>query len=193
MSARRAVLLVVAALLTAAAAGCGHGNSHSAGPAGVGPDTPVGARPSSNDVQDQWVKYVACMKSHGVANIEAVPGARGGVRIGGPPPGSSKAEQEAFQARITRGDHSCKHLLHAQQSTVSGAEEARFRDGMYAFAKCVRRHGIDLPDPKIVRVAGGFDVSFPTKPGTVPVQLSPGWKAAQAACQSLNPLLQAPK
>lgn len=193
MSTRRAILLVVLGLLAAAAAGCGHGSSHSADASGVAKDTPVGARPSGSDVQDQWVKYVACMKSHGVATIEAVPGAKGGVRIGGPPAGSSKAEQEAFQARINLADRACKHLLHAQQSNVSAAEEARFRDGMYAFAKCVRRHGIDLPDPKIVRVAGGFDVSFPTKAGAVPAQLSPGWRTAEAACQSLNPLLQPPK
>jgi hypothetical protein len=192
MNAKLVSTVLAVAVLAATSAGCGHGKAGSGGGPSSGQDRAVGIRPSGNDVQDQWAKYVACMKDHGVENIAAMPGPKGGVRVG-MSPNASRAEQAAFQALMSRGDRACRHLLHAQEHQVNAAEEARFRDGMFAFAKCVRSHGVDLPDPKIVRVAGGFDVTFPPKPGATPAQMSPNWQSAQAACQRLNPLLRSPK
>jgi hypothetical protein len=150
----------------------------------------VGAKAKAN-AQDRWVQYAACLRDHGVDGVEAVAGAQGGVRIGSP--NSTAAERAAIEAKVKIADRSCGRILHPQQSTVSAAEEARFRDGMAAFARCMRDHGVEMPDPKIVRVSGGFDVSFPAAAGGVPPELTKAWRAAQPACQRLNPLLAPPK
>jgi hypothetical protein len=181
MARERRAHLAVLALVAAFAAGCGSSHSSS---------TPGGAISTSQDrttAQDRFTAYAACLRTHGIPNVQVLPGPQSGIRITAP-----QGETPPSRSLIDAADRACHKILKPQEHETDAAEEARFRDGMLAFARCLRRHGIDVADPTIRRVAGGFDVSFPPLPGGQQLQSSPRWAAASAACNHLNPLLQSP-
>ncbi len=50
-------------------------------------------------------------------------------------------------------------------------------DGALAFARCMREHGVDMPDPRVGGEGGGVAVTID------PEQMrSPGFKRAEKAC-----------
>jgi hypothetical protein len=133
------------------------------------------------------------MEQHGAGKVTVLPSPRFGVRIQfNLPRNPTRAQQAAAEARIHAANAACRRFLRpVQKDTTSSQDEAKFRDGMLAFARCMRRHGVNVPDPIIKRIAGGFDVSWGRTPGVI--QGGARWRQAQRACRSLNPLEQPPK
>jgi hypothetical protein len=63
--------------------------------------------------------------------------------------------------------------------SAKSAQDKAF-DGALKFAKCMRQHGVDMPDPQ--RTGGGIKITARGKAGTRDLD-NPTMKAAQAACQ----------
>ncbi len=181
-----AATLAAGLLVAALAAGCG---GKSAPPSS--PTAAVIATSASEDASTAWIKFAACMTAQGAGKVTALPGAKGGVSIDpGLPRNPTRAQQQAANARVHSADLACHHLIRPftqSSSGNSGRDEAKFRDGMLAYTRCLRRRGVVIGDPVIKRISGGFDVAFAPIAGQTPAS-SKTWQDAHAACLKLNPL-----
>lgn len=135
--------------------GCSGGNEAANKVASIsGSQQPSSDAPAADDGktdEDRMREYVKCMQDHGVdAQFEAgTDGQGGGISIQGGP-GDAKEKLEAAEA-------ACKHLL------PNGGEpppmDAERLDEMRELAKCLRDHGINVPDPTAdepgIRIEGG--------------------------------------
>lgn len=158
---------VPAAALLLAACGSGSGDGDTAGQ----PDD--AAR----------LAFAKCMRAAGVDFQETRPtGTAGGptitrVRV---PKGIPRAKMDRIQA-------DCAKKTGGAPKPPSKEEQARFLDQALKFSRCMRAHGVDLPDPQ---ASGGGGISIRRRgAGTGPaVNLdSPAFQRAQKACASFMP------
>ncbi len=159
----RAAAPLVAALAAVAVAVAACEGSASPGVASVGSTTnpSTAAQSASADA----LRYVQCMRSHGVSNL---PGSAVSV-IGGEvtfdwPAGTKREPEFASASRGCQADLPGRSV---RKKHVNVQEELNF-------SSCMRSHGItDFPDPL---PGGGFNI-----PGNT---TSPQFEAAARACQS---------
>ena len=71
---------------------------------------------------------------------------------------------------------------HLEQAGVAHSDE-ELQEAMLAFAKCMREHGVDMPDPQ-AGSNGEFRVTVNGGPGSLDME---EMQAAQEACQDLMP------
>jgi hypothetical protein len=152
---------------------CGGGSANTGVASLAGSHTTTTVKKSKaaakQEMQDAALAFARCMRQHGVDmpdptfddNGGGVMIKQGGVGVrpfgGGPNDATMKAAQTACQPILDK----------AQQDMPrpSPAEEAKMRDQALKFAKCMREHGVDMPDPtfddnggmKIEMHAGGGD------------------------------------
>jgi hypothetical protein len=121
---RRTRRLVVAAVLTGclSAAGCGSGNAGA---------TPKASSPANTE--DQMLLYIRCMRQHGV-DMPDDPEATSFPK----PAGGAPALQAAEDA--------CRAL--APPKMQNGANDPAAQDRLLAVARCLRDHGLNVPDPQ---------------------------------------------
>jgi hypothetical protein len=124
------------------------------------------------------LKFAKCMREHGVDMPDPKVEKDGGVsmvqrrREGD---GVTDAKMEAAQKACE------KHLEAGGRPARDPAREARMQDALFAYARCMRSKGIDMPDPQIsggkvtMRVGGEKGAS-----GSRPE--SAAFKAADEAC-----------
>jgi hypothetical protein len=164
---------VVALTLTVAACG---GGGKANGVASLGGSGKATATTSpGGDNQQAALAFARCMRQHGIdmpdpqfngnGISQGFTARRGGK---GPDDPKFKAAQQACQ----------KYLPNGGQPTKPNPQE---QQQMLAFARCMRQHGIDVPDPG---ASGGIEVKG--GPGTVNPD-SPKFKAAEQACQQYEP------
>ena len=74
--------------------------------------------------------------------------------------------------------------LNSADPAASAAPSASLnpRDALLAYARCMRDHGIDMPDPQFDETNGNFQVQVGAGPGTKPTDTQK-LDAAQQACQ----------
>jgi hypothetical protein len=154
---RRLHIVLPAALLAAGAvialAACG----------GASPSTAA----TKATAQESMLKFARCMREHGV-NVPD-PTAGQPLRFTSTNPPAMEAAQNA-----------CKRYRAAQE--VSPAEKTARLEGALKFARCMRAHGVQIPDPSTS--AGGVGIKLQGGPGSVNPS-SPTFQAAQTACQAL--------
>jgi hypothetical protein len=93
-------------------------------------------------------------------------------------------------ARLQKIQRDCTRKTGGGPRPLSRAERAKFLDAGLKFARCMRAHGIDVPDPK----ADGNGISLGGAPGkSGPDPESPAFQRAQNACESLLPGGKGPK
>jgi hypothetical protein len=157
----------------------------------AGANPPIVTAPKGADVRQAWQRFVACMNKQSALRVTLMPPPQYGVMIqstGGPASLRTAAQRATFYDHVHAANASCHHFLAAIQKSSSSAQtEAQFRDRALAFARCLRSHGVDVGDPVVTKVVGGFDVSWPPSPG-VGVG-GPRWQRAASACRSLNPIM----
>ncbi len=117
------------------------------------------------------MKFARCLREHGI-NASTPTGSSHGSFIkvtgaGGP---------KAFEAAQT----ACKRYRPAPPS-FSPAEQTAHLDAALKFAKCMRSHRVDIPDPP---AGGGGKKIKIGGPGGGPNPSSATFQAAQRACQS---------
>jgi hypothetical protein len=151
------------------------------GLAACGGDDPSGESPAArrDEMRDAALDYARCMREHGVDMPDPKAGS-GGVQLRLPEGGSREKADAA--------DRACrKYLDKVKPREMSEEQQKEFRDGALAMARCMREHGVDMPDPTFgpngqatIRMGGGKG-----RNGLSPDD--PRFKAAQEACQKLAP------
>jgi hypothetical protein len=162
---------VLACVLAAAASGCGGASDDGNGVASVGQgdgSSGSSSTPTSTlSEQDQMVAFARCMRQHGVAMKDPTPDAHGNFRItiGSGGPGKAKRTQGPDQ-KTQKALQACQKLAPGGQQKLSPADKQRLQDAALEFARCMRKHGIEVPDPKIgdggmVQIMGGPKTASP--------------------------------
>lgn len=155
---------LLAVVATATLASCGGSASGSSGVASLGTTTaaPVAtgaaadsATSSPDDVatgdtvpadpEEASLAFARCMREHGIDMPDPQAQGGGGVVIAG-------TFEEIDGEKMAAADAECKHFLEAAGANFqppSGEELEKMKTEMLAFAKCMREHGFDMPDPQI--------------------------------------------
>lgn len=157
-----AACLIAAAVVLSATACSGDGGS------GSGTKSGGSASDNSKTEEDQALEHRKCLRKQGLDVPEPKPGENGhGITINGG--GKSKKEMEkAFKA--------------CQDKAVGGGPKELTqaeKDKAVAFARCMRKNGFDMPDPKF---DGG---AMQAAPMMKPKEMKK-FEKANAACESVG-------
>jgi hypothetical protein len=130
MSTNRFQFLVVPiAAASIALAACGGG------------DSPGASGNSRADIREAALKHARCMREHGVNVPDPKFGAGGAIQL------ESRGEG-ADKLKVERADEACrKYLEDVRPPELSPEQEREFREEALKHARCMREHGIDMPDP----------------------------------------------
>jgi hypothetical protein len=180
-------------------AACSTGTAAAPSVATLATRAPAGAAtpaPSAGDVdpEEAMLDFARCMREHGIDMPDpqfAEAGSGGGVafRIGRPG-GEDDGEQgtlidldsEAFQ----EAQQACNEHLQGVARDIDPEQRAELQEQLLNFARCMRDHGIDMPDPQFAEgPGGGSTVRIGGGPGEDP-GFDPGsaeFQEAQEACQ----------
>jgi hypothetical protein len=161
-------LLAAAALATAVltVTACGGGSPASAG---------TGSRkgPSAEE-RRALLDYASCMREHGV-DMPDPTFSDGGARVEQRGPGKGTTPEQARSA-----EQACKHFQEKIKPTaMSDADKEKFKKQALAQSRCMREHGINVPDPTFT-ADGGAKVILKDELGVRPDD--PKFRAAQRAC-----------
>jgi hypothetical protein len=133
----------------------------------------------SRDPERAFLRFAQCMRDHGVevGDPEGPDGEGEGIALVG-----EGVEPE----ELSEADAACRHLLPEgtfRPPDPSPQEQAALHDRLVRFARCMREHGIDLPDPD--PDAGGF-INTPGD-AAAPDPTDPGFIEAEEACSRFMP------
>ena len=159
-------LLLLAALFALVAAGCG------------GNDNGDSAGPSADDKRmDAALAWAACMRKNGANVPDPQLDSNGMMRIG-PDPDDANAPSEAVMAKASKAcDRYLKNMVAGTGRKPSPEQQAEMERQALKFARCMREHGVDMPDPRVGGDGGGVAVTID------PAQMnSPAFKRAEKAC-----------
>jgi hypothetical protein len=103
------------------------------------------------------LKFSRCMREHGIDMPDPERVGTGGIKISGgkgmnPNDPKTKAAQKACQ----------KYMKIGGGETVDPAKRAKLQEAALNFARCMREHGVDMPDPKL---SGNGGLTFQAGPG----------------------------
>jgi hypothetical protein len=161
----RTILVALTALAALAVAACG----------GDDPSSPSSTRASARKA---LLDYARCMREHGV-DMPDPKFTGNGVMFG------TRTDGKVDEAKMRAADRVCAHYRDAFKPPPSTpAERARARQAALANARCMREHGIDMPDPTFDS-SGRATLKFDKGSGIDPN--SPRFQAAQKACQKTMP------
>jgi hypothetical protein len=142
------------------------------------------------DPMDALLDYAACMREHGIDMPD--PQITGGgfvmefqVAADGEP--SMGTPEDLFGEEFMVAEEACSGLLGAMTSEQDPAAEAEIMEAMLAHADCMRKHGIDVPDPSFSEgmiVMGGPE--FDGAADTIDF-FSDEYVAAEEACRDVLP------
>ena len=151
--ARRFRLPAAFAALAVAAGACGGAKAGGVATLGDRGTTTTVARQASaeakQDFEDAMLEYARCMREHGVDvpdpqfESDGEGGGQFKVIAGGP---ANIKDDAAFTAAQT----ACQPIMDKAEQNMprpSPEQEAKMRDDALAMARCMREHGIDMPDP----------------------------------------------
>jgi hypothetical protein len=151
------------------------GDGGPGGGSATGPGMVVMQRGGNSDdpeVQDAFVRYSRCMREHGIDMPD--PGADGQTRI-------EIDDPEAWE----EAEEECRPIIEEVVGTFeppSEEEQARMREQALEFSKCMREHGIDMPDPQFSE-DGGMTINIGDEGGEgVPAPDDEEFQAAAEEC-----------
>ena len=141
------------------------------------------------DPSEGPLQFAQCMREHGIDMPDPVVGDDGGVmvQVGGPDqePGEVPDREE-----LDAANKDCQKFLEragAGFEPPSEEDQKKMQEHALEFSKCMRDHGIDMPDPQFSTDGGGFNVSIGSEDGAasdVPMidPNSDEFKEASEAC-----------
>jgi hypothetical protein len=99
---------------------------------------------ASKDPQQRALDFAKCMRSHGIDMPDPQVDDQGRVtmRIG---PGQGGGGQRPDPKKLEAAQKACGDLMGGGDGP--GQIDPEARDAMVAYAKCMRSHGVDMPDP----------------------------------------------
>jgi hypothetical protein len=161
------VTCLVALALGATVAACGGSSSSNSSAAAA-----TGSRFQAR------VNLAKCARAHGINVPDPSPG-------GGPAEGIGRVLRQYSQSQINTALQACRQYLARAfpQFNLTPAQRAQFQQQLVKFAKCMRSHGINVPDPTFNgNGLFGFRRAFRSIDRS-----SPAFQSALKACQSLRP------
>ena len=180
--------LILAAVAAALALGaCGSSNDGGGGSTG---------NASKQDTAfDGALKFSKCMRDHGVDFPDPQRVGSGGIKITGrninPNDPKTKAAQNACQ----------KYMKIGGGETIDPAKRAKLQEAALKYARCMRQHGVDMPDPQLGKGGLTFESHSasgkPTAGSGGPTRLgvnpdSPQFKTADKACHQFLGAVEGP-
>jgi hypothetical protein len=148
-------------------------------------DDSGGSGSSATSQQDKAfegaLKYAKCMREHGIDMPDPQRVGSGGIK-------QTMKGKPGSRAKMDAANKDCqKYMQIGGGRAPSAAEQAKAKDAMLAYAKCMRGQGVDMPDPKFSSSGGGvtFQMGGPgNKGGSTggPNPESPTFKAADKVC-----------
>jgi hypothetical protein len=172
-------LLGVALALTATACGGGEDGDGVASLTPTTGQTTTGDQGSGNngssgrDREEAALEYAKCMREHGVDFPDPVNGR------------FNLKSERGDQRKLKDAQKACQDILENAMPPLSEEQESELREAALEFAKCMREHGVDMPDPTFPK-GGGILQRMPL--GTD--EDDPKVEEARKACE---PILEAAK
>jgi hypothetical protein len=114
-------------LLAGSLAACGSG------------DDSASASADSDKAEKARLDFARCMRQHGVEVPDVTTNKGGGVLI--------RQRRQADTPQGRRAMEACQKYLEAARPKLSAEDRAKFRDAFVKFSSCMRKEGVDLPDP----------------------------------------------
>ena len=138
-----AVLGLGLALALAACGGSPDGDRVASLSGGGATGTTNGTAKTAKDPQQAALDFAKCMREHGInmPDPQVDDQGRVRVRVGGPGGGARPDPKKLDEAQKACGG------LMGGGGDGPGQIDPEERDAMVAFARCMREHGIDMPDP----------------------------------------------
>ena len=167
--------LILAAVAAAALALGACGSSDDNGTSGS-------AKSQGDKAFEGALKFAKCMRDHGIDMPDPQRVGNGGIKQ------TMKAGPGANNAKMQAAQKDCqKYMQIGGGRALSAADKAKVQNSLLAYAKCMRQHGVDMPDPKFSGSGGGatFQLGGPGKKGGTtggPNPDSPVFKKADQAC-----------
>jgi hypothetical protein len=176
--------LILAALAGALTLGACGGSNNDNGPGAAG------AR-GQDKAFEGALKFSRCMREHGVDMPDPKRVGNGGISISGPAggPGKARLARGVPDPKVKTAQAACQKYMNVGGGgpALDPAQQARMQDAFFAYARCMRGKGVNMPDPKVtshgvqMTVQGGPGNGNGTGPKG-PSPESPGFKAADTAC-----------
>jgi len=169
-----------------AVTGCGDGGDDPNGVASLSgankPTTTTSAGPANKrDAEKAALEFARCMRQHGIDMPDPKISGNRITQEFKASPGSKGPDDPRFKA----AQQACnKYLPNGGQPPKLNPQE---RQQLVAFARCMREHGIDVPDPGpnsggiVVKRGGANGRNAPER------EDDPKFRAAQQACQKYLP------
>jgi hypothetical protein len=144
------------------------------------------------DPSEAPLKYAKCMREHGIDMPDPQVSDGGGVmvQIGGPPGSGEGPVPDPKE--LDAANKECQHFMEdaaAGFTPPSEEDQKKMQEQALTFAKCMRDHGIDMPDPQFSADGGGFSVSIGGPDSSNPADNGPAFdfnskefKDASEAC-----------
>jgi hypothetical protein len=163
MATHRLTLLTLPLAVASVALGaCGGGSAD---------DATAGTGDRRAEFREAALKFAKCMREHGVDMPDPQPGEGGRITLGGPGTGPQD------QAKMETAQKACQKFLEKVQPPEMSEEQQKFKEQALKFARCMREHGIDMPDPQF---QGGGRMTQRMEEGIDP--RSQRFRDAQEAC-----------
>jgi len=174
--------ILAVGLLATALAACSAGTPAPSVPSVPDASGSPGAAPASSpgpvasqDPEDALLAYARCMRENGVDFPDPQPISGGGA--------VQEITVDPMSPEFEKAQKTCESKLPAFGGVTDPAANQEFQDQMLAYARCMREHGIDFPDPTF---EGGGAVSAVGIEGNVDPN-GPAFQEAQKACGSNLP------
>jgi hypothetical protein len=169
------IMLGLGLALGLGAAACG-GSPDGNGVATLGGDgagnqqqTGSGSGSAKKDPQEAALEFAKCMREHGVDMPDPEVDSQGRMRV------TVRAARGQDPKKLDEAQRACGHLM-GGGGEGPGKLDPKAQDAMLAFARCMREHGIDMPDPT------GNGLILNSKRGQGPDPSSSKFKEAERAC-----------
>ncbi len=168
-----AVLGLGLALALAACGGSPDGDRVASLSGGSATGTTNGTAKTAKDPQQAALDFAKCMREHGIDMPDPQVDEQGRVRVrvGGPGRGARPDPKKLDEAQKACGG------LMGGGGDGPGQIDPADRDAMVDFARCMREHGIDMPDPT------GDGLVMRKDKGGRPAPESEAFQEAEKACE----------
>jgi hypothetical protein len=138
------------------------------------------------------LKFSKCMREHGIDMPDPKRVGDGGISISGPAggPGKARLKRGVPDPKMKTAEAACSKYMKMGGGgpPMDPAQQARMQDAFFAYARCMRGKGVNMPDPKVT--SRGVEMSIQGGPASAssgggpggPGPESPAFKAADTAC-----------
>jgi hypothetical protein len=165
--------LLLALPLAVAACGGGDKSDGVASLGGAGKATPTTAAGGSSDRMQRALAWARCMRQHGVNLPDP--------QISGDMIVQDLGDKGEDDPKVKAAQQACKqHLPNGGQPQGPNPQQQQQR--ALAFARCMRQHGVSMPDPKVTAEGIAQELPRGLDPGDPRVQ------AAEHACHQYGSL-----